>query len=431
MGEWLMAFFGFSQFKTFWNWIGLAADLFGIVALAITIWQIMQVKSKVNSSIDAMNELKRLQEQELLKKIFKELEGQQENLNWLLEKHGQSGYRGTIFEEKNAVIVTTLTHCVNELPIKYKEISDPIRSTVLELRSYNGEGKNITMNPHNSTKGAGGAFGFWVHGYDDGGLISNDAYATINVGSISIDTRNYAGSSITGDRLSVGLLAGAENIYGVWQGAADKKSTIDLNATNGVTISALTRNGANSYGIYSKVNGDVNVDTINGDIVINASKGLSSFKYDDGILIHKYYIQDADYANSQAYGLNAENGKITLSADNNISISAFIKDDSDLSGYENYEKYNDALQESDIYAVSNINGTIDLSTGNESKNGGIIRLSATANKGNAYGLYTKNGVKNSINNAAKFIITAKSTDGKAFGIYADNDKNNEYNNLTN
>ena len=141
MGEWLMAFFGFSQFKTFWNWIGLAADLFGIVALAITIWQIMQVKSKVNSSIDAMNEMKRLQEQELLKKIFKELEGQQENLNWLLEKHGQSGYRGTIFEEKNAVIVTTLTHCVNELPIKYKEISDPIRSTVLELRSYNGEGK--------------------------------------------------------------------------------------------------------------------------------------------------------------------------------------------------------------------------------------------------------------------------------------------------
>ena len=58
--------------------------------------------------------------------------------------------------------------------------------------TYNGEGKNITMNPHNSTKGAGGAFGFWVHGYDDGALISNDAHATINVGSISIDTRNYA-----------------------------------------------------------------------------------------------------------------------------------------------------------------------------------------------------------------------------------------------
>ena len=101
MGEWLMAFLASLNSKTFWNWIGLAADLFGIVALAITIWQIMQVKSKVNSSIDAMNELKRLQEQELLKKIFKELEGQQENLNWLLEKHGQSGYRGTIFEEKN------------------------------------------------------------------------------------------------------------------------------------------------------------------------------------------------------------------------------------------------------------------------------------------------------------------------------------------
>lgn len=141
MSEWLMAFFSFSQFKTFWNWIGLAADLFGIVALAITIWQIMQVKSKVNSSIDAMNELKRLQEQELLRKIFKELEGQQEKLNWLLEKHGQDGYRKTIFEERNIEIVSALTRCVNELPIKYKEISDPIRSTVLELRIYNGGDK--------------------------------------------------------------------------------------------------------------------------------------------------------------------------------------------------------------------------------------------------------------------------------------------------
>ncbi len=298
--------------------------------------------------------------------------------------------------------------------------------------TYNGEGKNITMNPHNSTKGAGGAFGFWVHGYDDGALISNDAHATINVGSISIDTRNYADSSITGDRLSVGLLAGAENIYGVWQGAENKKSTIDLNATNGVTISALTRNGANSYGIYSKVNGDVNVNTINGDIVINASKGLSSFKY-DGILIHEYYIQDADYANSQAYGLNAENGKITLSADNNISISAFIKDDSDLSGYENYEKYNNALQESDIYAVSNTNGTIDLSTGNENKTGGIISLSAIANKGNAYGLDSYRGNKNILTGNA-IDIKAKSVNGDAFGVKilgggVNNEFNSSYNRI--
>lgn len=78
----------------------MAADLFGIVALAITIWQIMQVKSKVNSSIDAMNELKRLQEQELLKKIFKELEGQQENLNWLLENMDRVDIGGQYSKKK-------------------------------------------------------------------------------------------------------------------------------------------------------------------------------------------------------------------------------------------------------------------------------------------------------------------------------------------
>lgn len=37
--------------------------------------------------------------------------------------------------------MSALTRCVNELPIKYKEISDPIRSTVLELRIYNGGDK--------------------------------------------------------------------------------------------------------------------------------------------------------------------------------------------------------------------------------------------------------------------------------------------------
>ena len=138
-------------------------------------------------------------------------------------------------------------------------------------------------------------------------------------------------------------------------------------------------------------------------------------------------------ANSQAYGLNAENGKITLSADNNISISAFIKDDSDLSGYENYEKYNNALQESDIYAVSNTNGTIDLSTGNENKTGGIISLSAIANKGNAYGLDSYRGNKNILTGNA-IDIKAKSVNGDAFGVKilgggVNNEFNSSYNRI--
>ena len=291
--------------------------------------------------------------------------------------------------------------------------------------TYSGEGKNITINAHNDSILLGASLGIWSLG-----TSVADGNGTINVGSLNIDVRNYIGDDgLVQDEISAGILAGPERVDSSWQENDSHNAIVTLNSDNDVNISALTRNGKSSYGIYSKTKGDVNVSSNNGSITINASKGLSSYKYD--VVIHEAYIRDADYANSQAYGLNAENGKITLSADNNVSISAFIKDDSDLSWYDDYENYNNALQESDIYAVSNTNGTIDLSTGNENETGGIISLSATANKGNAYGLYTKNGVKNSINNAAKFIITAKSTDGKAYGIYADNDKNNEYNNLTN
>lgn len=287
--------------------------------------------------------------------------------------------------------------------------------------TYSGEGKNITINAHNDSILLGASLGIWSLG-----TSVADGNGTINVGSLNIDVRNYIGDDLlVQDEISAGILAGPERVDSSWQGNDSHNAIVTLNSDNDVNISALTRNGKSSYGIYSKTKGDVNVSSNNGSITINASKGLSSYKYD--VVIHEAYIRDADYANSQAYGLNAENGKITLSADNNISISAFIKDDSDLSWYDDYENYNNALQESDIYAVSNTNGTIDLSTGNENETGGIISLSATANKGNAYGLDSYRGKKNILNGSA-IDIKAKSVSGDAFGVkISDGGVNNEFN----
>lgn len=287
--------------------------------------------------------------------------------------------------------------------------------------TYSGEGENITINAHNDSILLGASLGIWSLG-----TSVADGNGTINVGSLNIDVRNYIGDDLlVQDEISAGILAGPERVDSSWQGNDSHNAIVTLNSDNDVNISALTRNGKSSYGIYSKTKGDVNVSSNNGSITINASKGLSSYKYD--VVIHEAYIRDADYANSQAYGLNAENGKITLSADNNISISAFIKDDSDLSWYDDYENYNNALQESDIYAVSNTNGTIDLSTGNENETGGIISLSATANKGNAYGLDSYRAKKNILNGSA-IDIKAKSVSGDAFGVkISDGGVNNEFN----
>ena len=291
--------------------------------------------------------------------------------------------------------------------------------------TYNGEGKNITIKAHNDSIWLGASLGIWSVG-----SALHDGDATINVGSLNIDARNYIGdNAAVKDEISAGIIAGTAKVDSSWQGSDSNKAIVDLNSDNTVAISTLTRNGANSYGIYSKINGNVDINSQNGDIIINSSKGLSSYKH-EGLIIKEYYIQDADYANSKAYGLNAESGVIDLDA-NNITVNAFIKDDSDLSAYENYGVYNNALQESDIYAASNTNGTINLSTGTTDNVKGVISLSATANKGNAYGLYTQNGKQNSVSGANKFVVNAESVAGNAYGIYADNDKNNEYNNAVN
>lgn len=135
------SFWNFSQFETAWDWLGWLTDIFGIIALGITLVQIWQVKNKVNSSINAMSELKRLQEQEILKKAFVDLSRQQENIYWLLNKYGQSGFRTSTFEEKNTEIISTINHCLNELLSKHTQISKPLRLAVLELRKYNGTDK--------------------------------------------------------------------------------------------------------------------------------------------------------------------------------------------------------------------------------------------------------------------------------------------------
>lgn len=144
MIEWLSKIFSVSQFSTIWDVIGLIADVFGIVGLAITIYQIGQVKDKVNSSVQSMNELRRLQEQARLKEIFNDLCKQQEELGWLISKTGQIGYNREMFSNKTSEIISSMNRCLSELQSKHAEISDPLRSAVLELRKYDeGEKKPL------------------------------------------------------------------------------------------------------------------------------------------------------------------------------------------------------------------------------------------------------------------------------------------------
>ena len=290
--------------------------------------------------------------------------------------------------------------------------------TIYSYTDHNLDG-TVTKNHDYRLVGYPIAYGVYTHA--QGG----DVEATINVNNFNINVRNFVPDvhdHIANEIEAAGIVTGAVRF-----GDNENNSSItNIISTGNISIDVITQNSKNAYGIYSKKNGTTDIKT--DGIVINVKKTLDSeHKFGDS----QNKIADSDYSKSSVYGINSEQGNTILNAANNIEISASIDIADNMKNYSDYQSNYDELLKGNIYAVSNTNGTIDLSTGNENETGGIISLSATANKGNAYGLYTKNGVKNSINNAAKFIITAKSTDGQAFGIYADNDKNNEYNNLTN
>lgn len=300
---------------------------------------------------------------------------------------------------------------------------DSTGSTVNDKTIYSYTDHNLdgTVTKNHDYRLAGYPIAYGVYTHAQGG----DVEATINVNNFNINVRNFVPDvhdHIANEIEAAGIVTGAVRF-----GDNENNSSItNIISTGNISIDVITQNSKNAYGIYSKKNGTTDIKT--DGIVINVKKTLDSeHKFGDS----QNKIADSDYSKSSVYGINSEQGNTILNAANNIEISASIDIADNMKNYSDYQSNYDELLKGNIYAVSNTNGTIDLSTGNENETGGIISLSATANKGNAYGLYTKNGVKNSINNAAKFIITAKSTDGKAFGIYADNDKNNEYNNLTN
>lgn len=290
-------------------------------------------------------------------------------------------------------------------------------------RTWDGEGKNITVTHDDRAEGL--AFGIWS--YATKVAWENSGISTININNMTINVQSYVPDIIdvgNDGSIAVGVIAGAEN--GI--GDENRKAINNINSTGTVTINTLSRNEYGAYGVYAKRNGSVNIGADNG-ININTSKGLDEEHIFE---VGTNDVADVAYQNGAVYGIASENGTTNLNSNyGNIIITSEIADTSEFSGMNGYQEQFDKLQNVDIYAASNTNGTIYLSTGTENATGGVISLSATANKGNAYGLYTQNGKQNNVSGASMFVVNAKSVDGNAYGIYADNDKNNKYNNETN
>lgn len=316
--------------------------------------------------------------------------------------------------EKTIVLSLLLSSSIYGTASAVPLVSDNTEGFITDGTStdYDGNNQDINFNVYQDADSRMG-FGIWAHGNNTTG----DALANYdNINNLTINVHTYAYEYLDpankfSQELAAGIIAGKTPYIGSELNQNDnKKATVEINVKNNVNLDIETRNEKSSYGIYSKKNGSVNITTNEGSININARKGLSTYK------ALPYHIENADYT-ANVYGIKAENtGEIILKAGDSININAFISDVNDLKDWDGFDENYEELKEGNIYAISNEKGDIDLQAIN------TIKLTAEANKGNAYGIYT-DGVNDDKNNklsANSNIITATSQTGEAYAIYANN-----------
>lgn len=284
-----------------------------------------------------------------------------------------------------------------------------------ETRTYYNNGNSTTINAYND-RIESMAFGIWSYGNTNTPGLDNQGYLTVkDVDNLTINVHNRAWvesdwtDTVKGE-LAAGIIAGSARYASINYGDENQKSTVDIDISGNLVMDVETRNEKSSYGIYSKKNGNVDVKTTNGSIEIIARKGLS---YKDRPLLGDI-IEDVDYS-ADVYGLKAENGKINLdSVNGNIVINSYISDVSDLSYCGKFKENLEELKQGNIYGVSNIGGTVDLNAGN------VISITANSANGDAYGIYTNSDNLTTLNSKYNQITAVADGTGTAIGIKAEN-----------
>ena len=182
---------------------------------------------------------------------------------------------------------------------------------------------------------------------------------------ISVDVKNnyYHWGGDAGDQ-AIGISTRQNAVDFLW------KPDVILNSTGTINVNVQTRNAQNAYGLLADDNGrSINLISSNGNIKIDVSKAVGK-KYWSAVDPGSINYQNAKVHGSQA--LN--NGTVNLRAENgSIEVNAYY--DTTNANVNETQK----LQQGDIYAIGNSDGTVKLYAGN------AISLTAIAHSGNAYG----------------------------------------------
>ena len=110
------------------------ASLCSILGLIVAFWQIWEVKKKLKSTQNALNELRAAFVDQKVDILLKSISRQQEELVRVVSNIAKKGRSAQKTQEEVQSIMLELNKCNNELPEKYTDISNGLENAITELQ---------------------------------------------------------------------------------------------------------------------------------------------------------------------------------------------------------------------------------------------------------------------------------------------------------
>lgn len=110
------------------------ASICSILGLVVAFWQIWEVKKKLKSTQNALEELREVFIDQKIDVLLRTISRQQEELVRVISNLAKKGRSPQKAQEEIQNIILELNKCNNELPEKHKDISNGLENAIGELQ---------------------------------------------------------------------------------------------------------------------------------------------------------------------------------------------------------------------------------------------------------------------------------------------------------
>ena len=122
-----------------WNWIsnptniGIIGSIASIIGLPIALWQLRDVKTKVQASQKAVNSMIDSLKYKNLESVLERLKAIHDRFVKLKGKIGERGQNMKSIHDSIDSIILDLNHCDHDLPTGFESVSNAIRDVVEKM----------------------------------------------------------------------------------------------------------------------------------------------------------------------------------------------------------------------------------------------------------------------------------------------------------